>query len=277
MAHIYATLAEANDYARDAGSTTFAAESALIIARKLAPLAAVSRRIDAWCARSQFGSGFGPRLGTNVYDGQSESRLYLGDDLISYTSGTVAGQTGGTGVAIVESTDFYLEPASRAQKRWLRLHGLTSVTVGAGYRIWSLLGSWGYEDRRVTLTTLGAAISSTTATTITLAAAGSPGMTLLVDSEQMYMTAGTTTATVTRGANGSTAATHSNGATVQRYLYDAAAHDVCLRLYLRRWRGRDAGADGSDGGGDVPGTIPREGEDTILRRGLGQLRVWGTG
>lgn len=277
MAHTYATLAEFNDYLRDTGSTTFAAESALIIARKLATLEAVSRRIDDHCSRSQFGSDFGPRLGTNSYDGESETRLYLGDDLLSYTSGTVKGQTGGTGVSIAETTDFYLEPSSRTQKRWLRLHGLTSVTVGSGYRIWSIVGKWGYEDRRVSLTTLGAAISSTTATTITLSAAGSPGMTLLIDSEQLYMTAGTTTATVTRGVNGTTAATHSNGATVERYLYDSRAHDVCLRLAQRRWRGRDAGADGSDGGGDVGVTIPREGEDLILRRGLARLKVWGTG
>lgn len=66
---------------------------------------------------------------------------------------------------------------------------------------------------------LGAAISSTTATSITLSAALGPSsgnFVILIDSEQMLVTAGngTTTLTVTRGYNGTTAATHLDGATV---------------------------------------------------------------
>lgn len=69
-------------------------------------------------------------------------------------------------------------------------------------------------------TTLGAAITSTTATSITLSAVGSlptsGTVVIKIDSEEMLVTAGlgTTTLTVTRGVNGTTAATHSNGATV---------------------------------------------------------------
>jgi hypothetical protein len=69
-------------------------------------------------------------------------------------------------------------------------------------------------------TTLSAIISSTSATSITVtSAAGFPGSgnyNIQVDGEVMTVTAGqgTTTWTVTRGANGSTAATHASGATV---------------------------------------------------------------
>lgn len=69
-------------------------------------------------------------------------------------------------------------------------------------------------------TTLSAAVSTTGATTISVtSAAGFPGSgtyAIQVDSEVMLVTGGqgTTTWTVTRGANGSTAATHSSGATV---------------------------------------------------------------
>ncbi len=64
------------------------------------------------------------------------------------------------------------------------------------------------------VTTLSAAISSTSATSITVtSAAGFPaatGYSIMIDSEQMTVTAGfgTTTWTVTRGVGGTTAATH---------------------------------------------------------------------
>jgi hypothetical protein len=69
-------------------------------------------------------------------------------------------------------------------------------------------------------TALSAIISSTSSTSITVASAaafpGSGNFNIQVDSEVMTVTAGqgTTTWTVTRGVNGSTAATHANGATV---------------------------------------------------------------
>lgn len=69
-------------------------------------------------------------------------------------------------------------------------------------------------------TTLGAAITTTDGTSITVAAdfgiSASTQFRILVDSELMIVTAvhGTTTYTVTRGADGTTAATHSNAALV---------------------------------------------------------------
>ena len=65
-------------------------------------------------------------------------------------------------------------------------------------------------------TTLNAAITSTSATTVGVTASGLPvGTILTVGSEQMLVTASNGTSyTVTRGVNGTTAATASNGATV---------------------------------------------------------------
>ncbi|WP_439947179.1 hypothetical protein [Streptomyces sp. BBFR109] len=69
-------------------------------------------------------------------------------------------------------------------------------------------------------TTLSAAVSTTGATTISVTSAsgfpGSGNYNIQVDSEVMTVTGGqgTTTWTVTRGVNGSTAATHASGATV---------------------------------------------------------------
>ena len=134
-------------------------------------LEAASRQVESFCGRSAYGSGFGPRIGTNVYDAAGGSELWFRDDLLSFTSGTAADKTGGTATAVVETTDFYLDDGGQyvAPYRRLRLHGLTSVTVGSGLRIWSIVAKWGYSDERLTHTTLAAAITSTTATTATTA------------------------------------------------------------------------------------------------------------
>jgi hypothetical protein len=81
-------------------------------------------------------------------------------------------------------------------------------------------GSYIYTSK----TTLGAGIGNTTDTTITISDLGaiSVGSRIVVDSECMIVTSksalsGSGTVTVTRGANSTTAATHSNGATVSPY------------------------------------------------------------
>lgn len=74
--------------------------------------------------------------------------------------------------------------------------------------------------------TLSAAVTSTTATTITTSAAVEAGSILLVDSEEMMVTAGGTSPTITRGWAGTTAATHSSGAA-----YAASVH---IQLHATR-------------------------------------------
>lgn len=92
-----------------------------------------------------------------------------------------------------------------------------------------LVGRWGFWQELASAGTLGASISSDSATSITMTAGhGIEALqTLLIDSEQVYVTAvATNTLTVERGVNGTTAATHANGATVQRYRYPAPVVDV---------------------------------------------------
>jgi hypothetical protein len=285
VTHTYATVAEANDYITSGGSTKFASESAAIVALKLSILEAVSRRIDYVCHRSAFGSGFGPRLGTNSYDGDGFNELLLRDDLLTLTTLGVATTTGGTPVNPAVTTDYFLATAdgyTGPPHRKVILHGQGSpVYFGTGYKTTSVLGVWGYSD--VTLptgTTCASGLSTgTTATSFTTSATPLlyPGMTLLIGSEQLYLYAiSGTTATVVRGVNGTTAATHVDGSAITRYSYDQRVHDVTLRLFLRRWKSRDAGADGTSGGLDIPPQQTTEGEDTIIRRGLSDLLMLGT-
>lgn len=284
MPHTYATVDEANEYLTSGGAVKFAGELAPVRALKLSILEGVSRRIDDVCRRSAFGSGFGPRIGTNLYDGDGTNALLLKDDLQTVSAFTVAPATAGVGVSPVVTTDYFLSNVmgyTGPPWRQLLLHGRGSPTSFAvGYRTVSVAGTWGHSNVTIpNATTLASGFSaSTTATSFTTSATPtlSPGMTLLVGSEQMYLrTLVGTTATVVRGVNGSTAAFQGDGSAIAVYQYDGRVRDVALRLFMRRWKARDAGADGTDGGMDIPGQRTVEGEDTIIRRGLSDLVLLG--
>lgn len=278
MSHTYATVAEANDYLTSGGSTKFTGESAAIVALKRAVLESVSKRIDDVCRRSAFGSGFGPRVGTNKYDGDGTNLLLLKDDLLGTpTAFTVAPMTASSTVSPVVDTDYYLSNVlgyTGPPWRQVILHRLGSPTYfGQGYRTVSITGSWGYSNVTVTLAATASAIASTSTTSVTMSGVTecSPGQTLLIDSEQLYVTSiSGSVLTVVRGANGTTAATHAGGA-IASYVYDPRVHATCLRLFMRRWKARDAGADGTSGGLDMPAQQTTEGEKLIIERELSDL------
>lgn len=277
MAHIYASVAVFNDWLRDDGSTTFATESALILNRKLAVLDGVSRTIDSFCNRSKFGSGFGPRIGTNRYDGDGTRYLYLKDDLLSLTSLTTRPAIGGTETTHTEETDFIIEPYDTSPQR--RLYGqgsTTSFVFPHGHRTADVAGTWGYADLHDTVTATASAISTTTTTGVTVSDGDefSPGQTLRIDDEQMYVRAVSgTTLTVDRGANGTTAATHSDSVAIDIYRYPPAIVACQQDLSLLRWKRRNAGSDGTDGGGDIPAVRPQADERSILFSHLRDLRL----
>ena len=282
MAHTYASVAEADDYMLSNGASVLSTQPAATVARKLAALESISRLIDEKMERSEFGSGFGPRIGTNRYDGQGGSVLRLRDDLLSVTSITIRESTAAVATKTpVADTDYYLIDEdggySQAPYRKILLHGQGAITAyGTGYRVTDVAGTWGNSNQTRTLVPTVTEALDLTETGIDVSATTdlSPGLTLLLDSEHVYVRSiASLTLTVDRAANGSTAATHLTGIAIARYLYPAAVTDLALRLYLRRWKSRDAGADGSDGGGDMPLVTPREGEDTIIRRTLYGMRL----
>lgn len=278
MAHTYADIADLKGYIMDSGGTLLGTTND---AYYRGVLESVSALIDNRCERSAFGSGFGPRTGTNKYDAKAGSRVRLRDDLLTATTVTLRDSTASSSTQTpVADTDYYLVNGdgtySPAPYRTLILHRQGISSQGTGYRVTEILGSWGYQNVTLALTATASAISSTTALTVTISAATefSAGQMLLIDSEQIYVQSiSGTTLTVLRGRNGTTAATHGAAAAVAKYVYPAEVREVCLRLAVRRWKARDAGADGSDSGVNLPGAPIREGEDTIIRRGLFGLRL----
>jgi len=281
--HTYADLDQFKAFLKDGGEQVTGGLGVTNDNFMLSILEAASRTVDAYCDRSRFGSGFGPRTGTNVYDASGEQHLDLKDDLLTYTSGTVKAETGGTGATVAETTDMYLDNGTgiyASPYRRLRLHGLTSKTVGSGLRIWSVVGKWGYADERFTATptTNEALDTSETGVDVTATTGLSIGQTWLVDSEQMYVTGvSSTTFTVVRGANGTTAATHATSAPIDVYRYPREARMGTQFIAQRRWRARQAGAGGSYASADVPeGQVPLS-EMAILSTTVGHLRVRGGG
>lgn len=278
MAHVYATLADLKNYITDGGSSSLGTTNDTLL---LAVLESVSAVIDDRCERSAFGSGFGPRTGTNKYDGRSTNKLRLRDDLLTVTSVLLRDYTASSGTqAPVADTDYYLLNAeatySPGPYRTMLLHLQGIPIFGYGFRVTEIAGTWGYQNVTVTLTATTSAISTTTTTSVTVSAGTefSAGQTLLSGTEQMYVSAVSgTTLTVVRGANGSTAATHGAAAAVAKYVYPGPVREVCLRLALRRWKARDAGADGMDSGVFLPGQVARESEERLLSRGLFGLRL----
>jgi hypothetical protein len=278
MTHVYASLAEFKDFLREQGSASLGSNND---ASMLTVLESASRRVDVFCNR---GTGFGPVTAVRKYDGEYGLNLWFGADLASLTSVSIRPTTGAAGVAATVETDFYLMSGvtyGDPPYRQMVFHQQGSVSrFGYGYRVTEITGTWGYPTLTRTLvpTTAEALDNSEQAIDVSALTGISPGMTLLIESEQVYVSSmvdsTTKTLNVDRGVNGTTAAAHDTAKAISRIVYDSRVMDATMRIALRRWRARDAGADGMDGGGQVGVIVPREGEDLILERTIGSLRLW---
>ena len=295
--HTYATADDLRDYlAGTSYSSGWTSDAGSI--RRI--LEAVSRRIDDYCG----GGTFGPLTETRFYDIGSGSlrdspqyqTVAITDDIktsmstpgvvpldgwiVSPTTVTAYGATDrATSETLTEgyNADFWLMPYNSAPKTILKLNEDTTKGFDAGQQTLSILGSWGYTADTVSVTTCDA-ITSTTATSasVTSAANLGPAQTILIDSEQLYITAiSGNTLTVERGVNGTTGATHSGGATVYRYDYPELVVQAALDLAKIVFRDRDLGAATTIGSGDAAITSAA-GEINSILMTLDQYQVTGT-
>lgn len=247
MAHVYADLTTFKKYLTDL-SDSFGSDSD---ADLLNALESASRTVDGHCNRTGPDhpmSGFGPRLGTNRYDGRWGSELALEDDLLSVT--TVVGGSG----TLVDETDFFKGPYDRAPYRYLTSPLPFNLTPWWTYtrRAVTVLGKWGYQDVTVLATAVNdvAGIANvTTTTTITTDAALIPGQTILIDAEQLYVrSVNLFTSSMDRAVNGTAAAAHLDNAPVSYFQYPSNVTRATLAIAQRRRKSRDAGLSGDFGG-----------------------------
>jgi hypothetical protein len=258
----YCTLAELLAFLpNSSGATTSQLESSI---------EAASRAIEA-----QSGKAFFPAIVTNVYDVPTRwfSRdLMLNDDLLEVITFTNGDTT------TIASTEYNLYPLNGTPKKRIVIKGSSSVTLepttaGDTDAALSVYGVWGmhrnYGAAWLTATTLNGAITLTTATSFT-ATSGTPlsaGQIIKVDSELMLVTnVSTNTITVTRGWNGSTAATHLTLSTVYIWQVEADIKRATLIQSARYYRRAEA-IFGTTGGGEMgaqPVAIPSLDPDVKL-------------
>lgn len=166
--------------------------------------------------------------------------LRFADDLLAVTTITNADASAIASGYVLRPDDVYprwcIELTQAGGQRWAFVNREDRVLVA---------GIWGYAPHFATcwkpVTTLGAAISDAAVTSVTVASgtAVEVGAYLLVESEQLFVTArASNVLTVERGANGTTAAAHSNGVPVAQYeqLRDiaAAVREMVVYDYLRK-------------------------------------------
>ena len=269
--HTYATADDLRDYL---AGTTYSSGWTADAATLRRVLEGASDRIDLYCG----GGTFGPVTATYAFDigsgnlrdsvqpfmvgGRNAIRttsemvpiIRLTDWLISATTVTAYDGTARDNNTVLTAgynADYFLMPYNSSPKTILKLNEDTADTLDAGQQTLTILGEWGYTNDTILVTTADA-VASTTATSVSVTAAANfgPAQTVLIDSEQMYITSiSGNTLTVERGVNGTTAATHSGGANASRYDYPPLIVQACLDIGKIMFRNRDMGSAGTIGGG----------------------------
>lgn len=214
MIRYYCTLAQARAAANMQSSDTSRDSEILNKIRY------VSSRIE----QMKDGVTFEPVIATRYYDARGSHIFKAGVQmevapLLAVTSITLGDTT------VLTGSDYTLLPRGASPYQRILLNR------DSGYR-WtdysddyegaiSIAGTWGWHDNYsaawVSATTISADVTTTSATTVTVTSAASlsAGHLIKIDSEYLRITnVSSNTLTVTRGQNGSTAATHTSGAAV---------------------------------------------------------------
>mgnify|MGYP001218419470 FL=1 len=188
--------------------------------------------------------------GDRYYDGipSGLSRMVI-DDALAITAIVADTEQDETydGEEWVEGTDYRTGPYNEPVVQWIDNLDQADYRFQAGKRLYKITGTWGYGDGRGnawTTTSVTGTVATAAGTTLTLSVSGgvTAGQTLLIESEQLYVTAVSgTSATVTRGVNGTTAAAHSAKA-ISVAAYPEIVTRACLFLSAEAWKGmRSAG------------------------------------
>ncbi len=173
-----------------------------------------------------------------------------------------------------QGNDYLLLPYQESPKRLFRLTETTTNRVGWGQQTLTILGEWGWPYSTKSLTTVKTATTIASGDT-TLSAANctavtslSAGQTIRMGTEQVYITSQTSGGvfTMLRGVNGTTAASHAAGVSLDQIVYDSALSDLCLEIARNRYRERDAGTIQQVGLNGVSYTRPGAEEEALLKR-----------
>jgi hypothetical protein len=189
---------------------------------------------------------------TRIFEGGC-SRLWVGD-LLSVTSlkaDTDADETYATEYTV--STEYRLWPRSPGAKPYRAIDRIDASWIAGQIQV---IGKFGYSETTEAVVAAGVAITGTVATVGGLVVTASatvadllyPGDTIIIGTEQMYVSAvSTTSITVVRGINGTTAATHSAAAINLRTYPDDIERAVTTDAARYLWRYSQGLLEGSFG------------------------------
>jgi len=214
---------------------------------------AVSRNIDAYVQREFFS-----QIRTLYFSGNGKLRMRLPLDLVSITSLTE--DTDGDDVYdnTWATTDYDLWPYDASPTAKIdvarpytaievneRTNG-TETQFGRGQKRFKLTGIFGYSQSTVpsgSLITDAAGISaSVTTINVTAGTDFKIGETILIESEQIYITNIAANAlTVERAINGTTGATHALNTAISIVRYPSPVRDACMIESARLWKLKDSG------------------------------------
>jgi len=227
-----------------AGSSTLDTPDATGIERVLE---AASRRVDEQARRH-----FYALTDTVVLAGNGCSTLKI-PDLLAATSIKLDEDGDRTfELTLAAATDYYLvrhghEDQDALPATMLRLDTINGqrTTLLERLRLIQIVGRWGFtEATEAVATTVNDNPLSAGALTLNVPAGKgalfSVGQTLLIESEQLYVSAIVTDAlTVTRGVNGTTGAAHVQTTAISRFVYVPEVREAALILAGRMWKRRE--------------------------------------
>lgn len=209
-------------------------------------LNAASRQIEMYCHR-----WFYVKSETRYFDGSQSPWFH--EDILSITTFKVDQDGDATYESTLATTDYHLYPLNGFPYTYTKIssnsdYGGFAPGIRKGIEI---VGDFGYGDGESAspYTTSGDATAedvdaSETTIDITLYSSFSAGQTVLIDSEQMYVTDATDDTTdyitITRGVNGTSAVTHDTSTTIYIYDYPEPIKQACLIQTMRWWNRRDS-------------------------------------
>jgi len=244
-----------------------------VILRKTAEAAA--RIIDRFCGRYFF-----VKSETRYFDGAG-CRLWI-DDLLSVTTLKTDEDGDATFENTYATTDYNLYPLNKYPKYHIDISEASDYGgFGAGSKSVEIVGLWGYGDGISSTpylidTTLSAAITTTSSVTCTVTAVTnlSAGQTILIGTEQMFIESiATTTLTVIRGVNGTTAATHLISSNLYIYQYPYDVWMCAMNLSSAIYQNRNKAGIQSERLGDYSYSLDKSQTNTICNEYLTDYKI----
>ncbi len=231
----------------------------------------VSRQEDRVTNRAFFS-----KTETKTFDGDGSTELLV-PDLIAITTLKEDSNNDGTLNTTWAAADFLLEPhnaAPTADGDWSRPY--TSLRVSPfstgnqdvflrGIKNYEIIGTWGFRSITGTIGFNGTLADASDTSMLTTGTALEVGQTVVIESEQVYVTAfvpsaGTGTATVERRVNGSTGTAHDNKA-LSIVKYPGEVEEACFIMVARLWKRKDSAFSSEIG-------FPETGQMVVFRGGL---------